>query len=220
MTIDITIYAYLWGDTHNHHVDPWAEAISRLDPQPAEVIVATDPDNPAKVDHLPYRIIRTPMRRHDITGAVNTIIKTAQTEWIGACDIDDRLFPDALTPITYAEGYDACANNVMLKSTGAILASRPERFHVEPRKNHVMVNSYFTKDIWCRVGGHPKAILHDWVFWWKLHKHNARWFPSPGVQMLYDDTPNENRATDNLPNYALQEALEFIRTYDPTNPKD
>ena len=83
-----------------------------------------------------------------------------------------------------------------------------------------MVNCYFTKDIFTQVGGYPSVRFHDWGLWWKLHKHNAKWFPLPGTQMLYNDIPHANRATDNLTEQDTKRQLDWIGSYDPTNPKD
>jgi hypothetical protein len=223
MSADVTIFAYVWGTTHNHFIPEWHQAIQNLEHQPAEVLIATNPDNPADVYDLPYTILEYSEMATNINGTqwLNKLVGNVKTKWVAECDIDDLLYPDAFRYLPDAEGYDACANSIRFKSNGLIGCSRPERFFADPHANHVMVNAYFTKEIFDRVGGYdPLPYFHDWGFWWKLHKHNARWFPMPGVQMLYNDIPSPHKATGNFPENALPDTLQFIRTYDPTNPKD
>jgi hypothetical protein len=218
---DITIFAFVWGDTHNHFIPEWHEAIQNLEVQPADVIVATNPDNPADVYGLPYTIMELPLGMGDDMPLLNEIVAACKTRWVGECDIDDVLCPEALNHISDANGYDACANTIRLKSNGSIVASRPEMFHANPQANHVMVNTYFTKEIFDRVGGYPlEAYFQDWGLWWKLHKHQAKWFPSPGIQMIYNDIPSPNKASCNFPAHALQQQLDWIATYQPENRQD
>ena len=215
MSADITVFAYVWGKTHNHFIPEWAAAIEALNISPADVIVATRPSDPADVYGLPYRIMelesvaRTP-------AFLNEMLATVTTKWVTNCDIDDLLTPQAFDYLGDAEGYDACANTIQFKSNNSLLGSMPERFHAEPERNHVMVNAYFTKEIFDRVGGYPlEAYFHDWALWWKLHKHNARWFRTPGVQMIYNDIPSEHKATNNFPNGVLDQQLRWIASYQP-----
>lgn len=219
MTADISIFAYLWGDTHNRFVAGWVEAIQALKIQPADVVVATDRRNPADLSGVPYRIMELDFWLGDDSpnvDSLNAIVASCSTRWIGICDIDDRLLPDAFAHLEDAEGYDVCANTIRFKSNGSWLPSMPERFHAEPERNHVMVNSYFTKEIFDRVGGFPKeAYFTDWGLWWKFHKHNARWFRSPGIQTLYDDIPHNHKTTSNLVPDAVERQVAWIRAYEP-----
>jgi hypothetical protein len=217
MFADVTVFAFVWGSTHNHFIPEWAAAIEALNIAPADVVIATRPSDPADVYGLPYRVMELESVGKE-NSFVNDIVSTVKTKWVAECDIDDILLPDAFAYLEDANGYDACANTIQFKSNGAILGSRPDLFHAEPAANHVMVNSYFTKEIFDRVGGYPtEAFFHDWGLWWKLHKHGARWFPMPGVQMIYNDIPSPHKGTGNFPPDALQRQIDWIKSYQPIN---
>lgn len=217
MVADITIFAFLWGDTHNHFVEGWVKAIEALEIAPADVVVATDVANPADLSGVPFRIMHLDMSVENRLAAINTMVQSCQTLWVGECDIDDRLTPEAFRYLEDARGYDACANTIRMASNGGILPSKPEMFHSVPRMNHVMVNSYFTKEIFDRVGGYPTdAYFPDWGLWWKLHKHDAKWFRSPGVQMEYNDIPHPNRGSQNFASNAVDLQVAWMESYQAT----
>jgi hypothetical protein len=216
MSADVTVFAFVWGSTHNHFIPEWAAAIEALNIAPADVVIATRPSDPADVYGLPYRIIEL-----ESTGRtmdfLNEMLGTVKTKWIAECDIDDILLPDAFAHLDDAEGFDACANTIQFKSHGGICPSRPEYFHAKPEENHVMVNSYFTKEVFDWVGGYPtEAFFHDWALWWKLHKHGARWFPTPGVQMIYNDIPSPHKGTGNFPADAMERQMRWMASYQPS----
>ena len=216
MSADITIFAFVWGDTHTHFVDGWVKAIQGCNIQPADVVIGTDRTNPTDLGGVPFRVMELDFGRERNIESINTMVRSCSTKWIGECDIDDLLLPDAFAHLQDAEGYDVCANTIRFKSNGSCLCSMPERFHAEPERNHVMVNSYYTKEIFDRVGGYaPDAYFHDWGLWWKFHKHGARWFRSPGVHMEYNDIPHEHKGSNNFVPDALERQLAWINRYEP-----
>jgi hypothetical protein len=215
MSADITVFAFIWGDTHNHFVADWAAAIEALDPAPADVVIATHPDRPANIRHLPYRILELPDCGQDVR-FLNQIVKTIDTKWVAECDIDDRLYPDAFTHLEAADGFDVCANSIRLNTDGTVHRSRPEGFRTSPSQNWVTVNSYYTRAAFDKVGGYPADVpWHDWALWWKFHVHGMRWFHTPGVQMLYNDVPSPIRGS--LINTAAndEKVRAWIRSYRP-----
>ncbi|NBW21800.1 MAG: hypothetical protein EBR82_78985, partial [Caulobacteraceae bacterium] len=103
-------------------------------------------------------------------------------------------------------------NTLRFKSNGGVNPSMPELMSSQPMSNHVMGTSWFTKDIFKRVGGYPDVYWSDWGFWWKCWVHGARWFKPAGVQVLVNDIrPNRISSDQNIE--ADIEMRKFIAEY-------
>lgn len=94
MGLDVTVISCLYGQTHDLFLDEWLEAVRRLDPSPAEVILATD-----RCPFIPDVFVVT-HRNHDWNYPqafyLNKALEKVETDWIWIVDIDDLVFPDAL----------------------------------------------------------------------------------------------------------------------------
>jgi len=208
----ITVVGMVWGTAYKHEVAGWWDSIQALNPAANDVVVAYHPDDDCGAQDLPCRLVKCETRTP--SAMLNAAIATVKEGWIAGCAMDDRLYPDAFScmPDNLDKVADVVANTLRFMSHGGANPSAPERFATYPMSNHVMGTSWFTKDIWERVGGYPDVYWSDWAFWWKCHVHGARWFKPAGVQVLVNDI-RPNRISSDSHIEADVEMHKFIAEY-------
>lgn len=212
----VTVVGLAWGTAYRDEVPGWWESIQALNPACDDIVIAHHPDDDCGVRDLDCRLVDCRTRTPD--AMVNAAIQTIDEGWVAVLAMDDRFYPDAFACIPDAEGFDVIANALRFKSHGFVNGSAPERMHSDPFHNHVMGTSWFTKEIWERVGGYPDVYWSDWGFWWKCHRHGARWFKPAGVQVLVNDVRSGRLSSE--PNYDADiEMIKFINDYQPNGVK-
>jgi len=206
----ITVVGFAWGSAYKDEVQGWWDSVQALDPPADDIVIAYHPDDDCGVKDLPCRLVECRTRTCDaMYHAAIAIIKEG---WIAGLAMDDRFYPDALSCIPDGNEFDVVANTLRFMSSGGINPSAPELFASAPMRNHVMGTSWFTKDIFERVGGYPDVYWSDWGFWWKCWVHGARWFKPAGVQVLVNDIrPNRISSGQNIE--ADIEMRKFIAEY-------
>jgi len=205
----ITVVGMVWGTAYKDEIAGWWDSIQALNPAANDVVVAYHPDDDCGAQDLPCRLVKCETRT---PGAMlNAAIATVKEGWIAGCAMDDRFYPNAFTCLP-EDDFDVVANTLRFMSNGGVNPSAPERFATHPMVNHVMGTSWFTKEIWERVGGYPSVYWSDWGFWWKCHVHGARWYKPAGVQVLVNDIrPNRISSSENIE--ADLEMHKFIAEY-------
>jgi len=208
----ITVVGMVWGTAYKDEIAGWWDSIQALNPAANDVVVAYHPDDDCGAQDLPCRLVKCETRTP--SAMLNAAIATVKEGWIAGCAMDDRLYPDAFScmPDNLDKVADVVANTLRFMSHGGANPSAPERFATYPMSNHVMGTSWFTKDIWERVGGYPDVYWSDWAFWWKCHVHGARWFKPAGVQVLVNDI-RPNRISSDSHIEADVEMHKFIAEY-------
>lgn len=96
--MSVTVISCLYGSTHDRFYMDWLAAVHKLDPAPAEVIVATD-----RYRHLTDGVLEVFHRNNSFRFPqafyLNKALDAVETDWIWQLDIDDLAFPDALADI-------------------------------------------------------------------------------------------------------------------------
>ena len=208
----LTVVGFAWGTAYKDEVSGWWDSVQALNPAADDIVIAYHPDDDCGVKDLPCRLIKCYERT--IPAQYKAAIEAVKEGWIIGCAMDDRFYPDALScmPPNIDKIADVVANTLRFKSNDGVNVSLPELMSSQPMFNHVMGTSWFTKDIWQRVGGHPDVYWSDWGFWWKCWVHGARWFKPPGVQVLVNDIrPNRLSSNENIE--ADIEMRKFIAEY-------
>ena len=208
----ITVVGLAWGSAYKDEVQGWWDSVQALNPPADDVVIAYHPDDDCGVKDLPYRLVECRTRTCD--AMINAAIETIESGWIAPLAMDDRFYPDAFAcmPANIDKIADVVANTLRFKSNGGVNPSMPELMSSQPMSNHVMGTSWFTKDIFERVGGYPDVYWSDWGFWWKCWVHGARWFKPSGVQVLVNDIrPNRISSGQNIE--ADIEMRKFIAEY-------
>ena len=206
----ITVVGLVWGSAYKDEVQGWWESVQALNPPADDIVIAYHPDDDCRVKDLPCRLVECRTRTCD--AMYHAAIATIKEGWIAGLGMDDRFYPDALSCIPDGNEFDVVANTLRFMSSGGVNPSAPELFASAPMRNHVMGTSWFTKDIWERIGGYPDVYWSDWAFWWKCHVHGARWFKPAGVQVLVNDI-RANRISSHSNIEADIEMHKFIAEY-------
>jgi len=206
----VTVVGLAWGSAYRDEVSGWWDSVQALNPAADEIVIAYHPDDDCGVQGLPCRLVECRTRTAD--AMANAAIATIDEGWVAVLAMDDRFYPDAFACLPESEGFDVVANTLRFMSKDFVNGSLPERMNSDPFHNHVMGTSWFTKEIWERVGGYPQVFWSDWGFWWKCHKHDARWFKPDGVQVLVNDVRDGRLSSE--PNYDADiEMIKFVTEY-------
>lgn len=183
--VNTTVISCLYGNTHDRFLGDWLTAVHRLDPAPAEVIVATD-----RYRHITDGVLETFWRRNDGSRHpqafyLNKALDQVETEWVWIHDIDDVAFPDALAGIenvhgdVWQLGYERSDGLLYLPpqlSAEAVL---------ESARNMFVAGSCVRTEALRSVGGFPDLALQDWALWRLLARAGATFTSSGRAHFLY-----------------------------------
>ena len=101
MTTPVTVISCLYGRTHDRFLWEWLNAVRRLDPAPAEVIIATDRFRHITDGALEVFRRRNHGWRYPQAFYLNKALEHVETEWVWQLDVDDIAFADALDGISF-----------------------------------------------------------------------------------------------------------------------
>jgi hypothetical protein len=194
MKADVTIICVAYGNKYRSYVEGWWESIKKLEIRPTEILIVHDSRDDTGVKDLPVRLVESAER--DITSMLNKGFSLADTKWLGVLSLDDRYLPDALNDIEIAKSnFDVIGVNALSMSTGNFLRSDLDK--LGSGNNHMLGSSFFTSEIYYRVGGWPSIFWSDWGFWWKCYKADARFCNPPRTHMIIDDVSKDRISSKN-----------------------
>jgi hypothetical protein len=202
---DFTIVSVAFGEKFSKFVPEWWNSIQNLEIPPKEIVVVHNPKDNTGVDNLPVTLI--PNLSDDVTKMLNIGFSSVKTKWTGSLSLDDLYFPGALNEINDAQNFDIIGCNAISKKTGAFLSS--DLVSLKSRHNKMLGFSFFTTELYYRVGGWPNIVWSDWGFWWLCMKADARFCLPPRAHVLVDDQ-SENRISSNENLEADQEMQIFM----------
>jgi hypothetical protein len=163
------VCAVYGGESAAHYrpfVAGWWEAVRRMDPPPAEVVIAHEVPDPVGLSDLPADV---PCRVHlvplspGVSGAEawNEAVRASTAEWVSCIGVDDEPLPGMFAEIPAAEAAGA----------GVLVGTQVERGShtwcgrgdaAEQRLvNCVPGSSPFRRQRWHEVGGLPLGLR-----WW------------------------------------------------------
>lgn len=207
MIADISIICVAFGTKYKRFVDGWWNSIENLEIKPKEIIVVHDPRDDTGVRDLPVQLIESTDR--NITKMLNKGFSFANTKWLGVLSLDDRYFKGALNDLDDAKSnFDVVGVNALSMSNGKFLSSNLN--FLSSGNNHMLGSSFFTTEIYYRVGGWPDIFWSDWGFWWKCYKADAKFCNPPRTHLLIDDVSND-RISSKSNFEADQEMKKFMR---------
>jgi hypothetical protein len=207
MKADVSIICVAYGTKFKNYVEGWWNSIEKLEIKPSEVIMVHDPRDDNGVSNLPVKLIESTER--DLTKMLNLGFNSAESHWIGVLSLDDRYYPDALNDLELAKpNFDVVGVNALSMSTGKFLRSNLS--NVQSGNNHMLGSSFFTREIYYRVGGWPEIFWSDWGFWWRCYQANARFCNPPRTHLIIDDV-SKDRISSNGNFKADLEMKKFMR---------
>lgn len=163
---DVAVVTAVWG-SYMRFVPQWFEMVARLDPQPAEVIVATLPLHERELSNYPCRVVierLAPKGHYMIPWMFNAAARVATSTWLANVAMDDELLPDGL------EGLGSVTADIvsvsMLTTNGVYVQARGEENLRRVADNMVLGCSFIRTELFKRVGGWPSdVLLSDWQLW-------------------------------------------------------
>jgi tetratricopeptide (TPR) repeat protein len=196
------VCAVYGGESAAHYrpfVAGWWAAVRRMDPPPAEVVIAHEVPDPVGLSDLPAdvpcRVHLVPLS-HGASGveAWNAAVDAANGEWVSAIGVDDEPLPGMFAEIPAAEaaGADVLVGNQVERGShtwhGRWDAAE------QRRANCVPGSSPFRWQRWHKVGGFPLGLRWwDWGFWLLLHKAGCRGHVASVETVVFD--PGRGRPT-------------------------
>jgi hypothetical protein len=207
MKADVSIVCVAYGNKYKNFVEGWWRSIQELEIKPFEVIVVHDPRDDTGVKNLPVKLIESTDR--DLTNMLNKGFHAAANHWLGVLSLDDRYYPDALNDLAMAKTkFDIVGVNALSISSGKFLSSNLH--NLQSGNNHMLGSSFFTRELYYRVGGWPKIFWSDWGFWWRCYQADAKFCIPPRTHLIIDDL-SEGRISSGRNYEADLEMKRFMR---------
>ena len=206
--VDFTIVSVAFGSDYKKYVDGWWASINLLEKRPKEIIIVHNPGDDTGVRNLKVTLIED--RSSDLTSMLNIGIRCASTRWIGVLSLDDRYLPDALNDIDDAGSFDIIAINGISMKTSKFLRSSFDR--ITTMKNTMLGSSFFTKELYLRVGGWPNLRWSDWGFWWLSSVSGARACNPLRTHIVIDDVSDERYSSGDSKS-ADKEMTKFMKRF-------
>ena len=167
----------------------WWQAISELERQPDQIVIAYHESNLAKVpESVPKEYAsRTKLvisKSENGRDYPNLCVESADTDWVAFCGLDDQVLPNAYDEIELCGDVEILIANLKLSDGSNSFGSwDTQRMK---HQNPVPCHSPFRKSLWMRVGGRPKIHWEDWGFWMKAAMAGATTYQSQNFQALFD----------------------------------
>jgi glycosyltransferase involved in cell wall biosynthesis len=184
--LSVSVVSCIYGDRYDGFVDEWAAAIAALDPQPDEVIVASDRDREISGARV---VVSACEWTHPQAWHLKDAIDYAGGDWAWIVDIDDLAFPDALEGI---EQVDASVWQMgFLRSDGEVYTppQLTAKQFLRQRKCVFTAGSAIRLTEFWRCGGLSDVALQDWALWRRMARHDSTFKASGRVQYLYRRHP-------------------------------
>lgn len=187
LTVVITAYNYA------RYLDECIQSVLDQSVKADEIIVVDDEstDNTREiVAKYPVKYIW--QRNKGLSGARNTGIRAATSEYIMSLDADDMLRPDAIKEHMKLTAPDAVAQCGLMYFGSQIATFRPQGANLQSllKTNSVYCNSVFPKKAWIEVGGYDESPtmrlgLEDWLFWIECAVKGYKFNTGDYIALLY-----------------------------------
>lgn len=206
--VDFTIVCVAFGSGYKKYVDGWWECINSLEKKPREIIMVHNPEDDTGVRGLDVTLIEN--NSNNLTLMLNIGIRAASTRWVGILSLDDRYLPGALNDIEDAQAFDIIAINGISMKTNNFLRSNFDR--ITTQKNTMLGSSFFTKELYLRVGGWPNLKWSDWGFWW-LSSISGALACNPSRNHIVINDVSDGRYSSGSSKHADKEMISFMRKF-------
>lgn len=188
-TISVIITAYNYGK----YLDECIQSVLNQSYRADEIIVVDDEstDNTKEIiSKYPVKYIW--QKNKGLSGARNTGIREATSEYIMCLDADDILRPDAIKEHLKIADKNSIAQCGLMYFGTQVATFRPQGATIETmlKANTVYCNSVFPKEAWKISGGYDESEtmrlgLEDWLFWVEIMAHGYTVKTSDYIALLY-----------------------------------
>jgi hypothetical protein len=212
MIVDVSLVSCVWGRFMDR-VPGWFEMVGRLDPAPAEVIVATFPEHVEELRGYPCRVVveevGVPTGCFPVPWMFNQAGFAATNTWLANCAVDDRMMPDALWGLEETDA-DIVSISAQL-SDGRVVTARGEQNLRMVAEDMVLGPSYIRSDLYRQVGGQrPDRRLSDWWLWVYAYLAGGRLVTWDHPTHWLDVTSPGRMSSERFPEFDYQEIRAFM----------
>jgi len=188
-TLTVVIPAYNYAQ----YIEECIQSVLDQSVKADEIIVVDDEstDNTKEIV-AKYPVTYIFQKNKGLSGARNTGIKAATSEYIMCLDADDMLRPDAIKEHMKLAEPDAIAQCGLMYFGMQNAVFRPMGATYESllKTNTVYCNSVYPKKAWEKVGGYDESELmrlglEDWEFWIRLTKAGYKVNTGDYIGLLY-----------------------------------
>ena len=185
--MSIAVVTAAIGPTYHRFLDPWSQAIQRLDRTPDEIIIVTDDVEEAEmwVHWQPgLRLIEATTKyvNHPQV-CVNDAIAATTTDWVCKMDVDDELYRHALDPLAEVDA-DVYMFGIRLNEVNLPARHVTRGEVLRTPHNLVFSGSPFRRWVW-EHSPYQDMICEDWRFWVDAARNGARFLASPTIDYRY-----------------------------------
>lgn len=188
-TIAVVITAFNYGK----YLDDCIQSVLNQSHKADEIIVVDDESTDTTrevVAKYPVKYIW--QKNKGLSGARNTGIREATSQFICCLDADDMLRPDAILEHLKIADENSIAQCGLLYFGSQVATFRPQGATLESimKTNTVYCNSVFPKKAWEEVGGYDESDtmrlgLEDWEYWQRLMGAGYKVNTSDYIALLY-----------------------------------
>jgi len=188
-TLSIVIPAYNYAQ----YIGECIESVLNQSQKADEIIVVDDEskDNTKEIV-LKYPVKYIWQKNKGLSGARNTGIREATSQFIMPLDADDMLRPDAIKEMMALADEKVIAQAGLMYFGTQIATFFPQGANLESMKhsNSIYCNSIFPKSLWKSVGGYDESDImrlgwEDYLFWYECMKAGATLKTSNYIALLY-----------------------------------
>ena len=182
----------MFGTGYSGFYPRWWQGIKSLNKQPAEIVIAHDPQNSIEVlDSIPqdYKSITKTI---EMTGTYSQFRLAMQgalkTDWLSVGDVDDQYLPGAFDELdqAHAEGCDIYIDKVQFKHDGSIMQGtwQPDQI---PYRMTCPGNAPIKREMYERTGGATSGSFYDdWELYIRCVAAGAKPFHASTVRLIHD----------------------------------
>lgn len=210
-TLSVIIPAYNYA----HYLGDCIESVLNQSVKADEIIVVDDEsqDNTKEIaSKYPVKYIW--QKNKGLSGARNTGIREATSEYILCLDADDLLRPDAIKEHLAIAGENIIAQCGLMYFGNQVAEFRPQGATLESmlKANTVYCDSVFTKKMWEKVKYDESETmrlgLEDWLLWIEMMANGAKVVTSDYIALLYRRHGNTMTHTTTHPRW--NEIIDFM----------
>jgi len=181
MTAPVTVVSCLYGDRgYEWFIDRWAEAIRLMDPQPEDVIVATDREYVCPYEQR----VSDCHWNHPQAYYLQDAIMAATSEWVWIVDIDDVALPDALEGIAEVDA-DVWQMGYVTNGEEYVVPQLTGDEYLSHGGNPYTAGSAIRTESFWRCGGFADVAFQDFALWRRMAFRGARFQSSGRVHYRY-----------------------------------
>lgn len=205
--MSVTVVSCVYGTTHWKFANRWRSAISRMDPYPDAIIVASDTTMRRAVT-----VNAVCTWRHPQAFYLNKAIELARTEWVWICDIDDIAHPWALKGLDEVEA-DVWQMGYNRDSGESLTIYLPPQLtnaeYLSSERNVYVAGSAIRVKAFREIGGFRDVALQDWDLWIRLAEAGASFESSGRTHFDYMRHPDARGEVDTTFGYREEHLAEM-----------